>query len=796
MTRFTIGLILSLLSFNFQATAQSAKITGHAVHYYNGNQRVDLLLALDEIRLIHSPTKTLSLSAIKSAVPEVVEAKRTRGSRKMTDITLNPSKDTKTLQDLVAKLVLQTGTDSAEAVLYSPQAGKRNDLARQSLTNQLSVKLREGVDIQNLLKEYGLEMVEKVSYGPRTYILETTSSDLLRSLEVANEIYEDADYPVEFSTPLIRRQRQLRFTPNDTLYGNQWHLTNTGAQVAPSTAGEDVNVETAWDNYTGNGVNISVVDDGFQHAHPDLAANARTDIDIDITDGDNDSTPVEDPETPGFLNSHGTNVGGIAAGVGNNMLGVAGAAFEAGLVGIKVIDGPGTDSAEAQALNHQVNPAAANDRIHISNNSWGPDDGNTTPVNHGPLVGQALLNGIQNGRGGLGTIYVWACGNGACANDRSDYDGYGSSRYTIAVAASGADGTEAIYSEPGAGVLVNTPSEDAPGCEDVNYGTTTTAVVGEGDVMNDYTSSFGGTSSAAPLAAGVIGLILEANPNLTWRDVQHILVQTSVQNAPSDGSWQTNSAGHTFSHRHGHGRADATAATNAAAGWTNIPAPATSPTVTDDTQTDIPDNNAGGITRSLAINAPANFVVEHVELTVDIIHDRRGDLDITMNSPSGMVSTFAANHTTTGANGIDYNNWTFTSVAHWCENPSGQWTVNVSDRRTGMTGMLSSVMLTVCGYVGTGPPTATPTSTDSPVSTATSTNTEPILTATASGTATSPQATETSTSPASTNTPTQTSIAGIFPTVLDPRADVNQDGFVNHQDILILLENWRRINSL
>ena len=73
----------------------------------------------------------------------------------------------------------------------------------------------------------------------------------------------------------------------------------------------------------------------------------------------------------------------------------------------------------------------------------------------------------------------------------------------------------------------------------------------------DYYNNFGGTSASAPVVSGIVALMLQANPNLTWRDVKHILVDTAVKNDPSDPGWTQNGAGRWVNDRYGFGAVDA-----------------------------------------------------------------------------------------------------------------------------------------------------------------------------------------------------------------------------------------------
>ena len=177
----------------------------------------------------------------------------------------------------------------------------------------------------------------------------------------------------------------------------------------------------------------------------------------------------------------------------------------------------------------------------------------------------AFEEDVAQGRGGLGNIITWAAGNGLDDDDNSNYDGYANSRHTIAVTAVTHYGRQSWYAEPGANILVAAPSDgDGEGI------TTTDNEGGSGYNNGDYNNNFGGKSSATPLVSGVVALILDANPNLTYRDVEHIIVHSSRVNDVNDNSWNVNGAGHDVSHKYGFGVIDASAAVDLAATWTNV----------------------------------------------------------------------------------------------------------------------------------------------------------------------------------------------------------------------------------
>jgi subtilisin-like proprotein convertase family protein len=567
---------------------------------------------------------------------------------------------------------LSTGGLVVSPVCYE-EGRPREPRYRRIITREITVRLPDGAAAPAL--PAGVALKERPAYAPDFAVL--TAADpfaALAALQPLRSLPGILSAEVQLAT-----QRALKAMPNDPLVGDQWHLKNN------DSARTHVNVENAWlygasGGVKGNGIRIGIVDDGLQTNHPDLSANVDTVNDYDW----NDATP-SDP-SPGDGDDHGTACAGNAAARGNNGVGVSGTAPEATLVGMRLIAAATTDSQEAAAMAYL--PAL----IQVKSNSWGPDDDGLTLEAPGTLTRAALANAAATGRGGLGTIFLWAGGNGRDVDDNSNYDGYANDIHTIAVGACDSEGGQSWYSESGANLVVVAPSSG-----DVLGITTTDRTGAAGYASGDYADDFGGTSSATPTAAGVVALMLEKNAGLGWRDVQEILIRSAYKFAPGDADWTDNSAGLHFNHKYGAGLIDATAAVALAGTWTNLAA-ATSQTVSQTgLSVAIPDNDAAGITRSFDFSG-SNLRVEHVTVEFAAAHSYRGDLEVTLTSPSGMVSRLAELHADDGNNyGTATAGWKFSSVRHWGENSAGTWTLKVADRDAGTTGTLQRAVITLHG---------------------------------------------------------------------------------------------------
>lgn len=588
-------------------------------------------------------------------------------------------------EELVAyarRLERETG-EATDLILYE-EGVERNAYTRRILSRQVLVELEPGVHPETLAAETGASGLQVLDYAPGYVLLFVREAGEALVLAAALR----GRPGIRSAEPVLARLHKKKGGPNDPLFPLQWHLLNTGQ--GGGTPGIDSNVTNVWDLYRGTGLLIGIVDDGLQYAHPDLAPNVNTNFGRNWNGAPGGPT---DPQPNLDYDDHGTACAGVAAARGHNGLGVAGAAPEAALAGLRLIATAVTDAQEAEAL------LFSNAHIQIKSNSWGPADDGKTLEGPGPLALAAFSNGVTQGRGGRGTIYVWAGGNGLANGDDANFDGYANSRFTISVAALADNGQQSWYSEPGACHVVTAPSSGG------SSGIVTTDLLGNdgyntssssGDLTDrDYTKLFGGTSAAAPLVAGVIGLMLQANTNLGWRDVQEILIRSATRNHAADPGWRTNSAGLRFSHKYGAGLVNARAAVELAQTWTNLGPATVRSLINTNLNLAIPDNNTNGVSWTFTVSDTNLLRLEHVTLTVNITHPRRGQLVISLRSPSGLSSLLAGKRSSD--TGSHYTNWTFLSVHHWGESSTGTWTVTVSDQAAGKTGTWKAGRVTFYG---------------------------------------------------------------------------------------------------
>ncbi|WP_444931003.1 S8 family serine peptidase [Microbulbifer sp. SSSA002] len=545
-------------------------------------------------------------------------------------------------------------------------------------------------------------------------------------------------------------------------------------------AGEDMNVAAAYaQGVTGAGVTAIVVDTGLEIRHEDLIDNVLPNRSLNLEESATDKT---DPTSLSDSGDHGTSVAGLIAAKGWNNIGSRGVAPDTGLIGMNYLGDETIEQTELLVHGFPGSGISTDEEISAFNRSYGI----TYP---GFIAYSALDEAIESYpnlmlRGGKGALNMKSSGNSfeagsgegsLCADNGANDLGltcYNSAfqpshghPYYLNVAAVNANGKHTSYSTAGASIMVSAPAGEygryAPamvttdqmtcinGYSGFNGGTISAWSQAYGEAFAasqfpfnypghpenascNYTSTFNGTSSAAPNASGVVSLILSANPELTWRDVRHILATTSslidaenqkVELTIGEGSfiahdgWIENAAGYSFNNLYGFGRVDAGTAVAMALNYTeNLGEPIItewqglgSTAGEEAMEAIIPDNSATGV--SLQIEVAADIIIEAMQFEFDIRNDHMGytlndsllssagnDLALEVISPSGTRSVLLsskqalldASYSFTDGTSAGYilDGAVFLSNAFYGENAKGTWTIRALD--TGETNITFS----------------------------------------------------------------------------------------------------------
>ncbi|XP_046429629.1 furin-like protease 2 isoform X1 [Neodiprion fabricii] len=537
---------------------------------------------------------------------------------------------------------------------------------------------------------------EALKNEPQVHWVQQQHERKRKKRDFSGPSFSFSDYPT-FSDDYNPRQKQqyhqqknrgvaFQSLFTDPLFKEQWYL-NGGAKD-----GYDMNIGPAWQKgYTGKGVVVSILDDGIQTNHPDLAYNYDHEASIDINDNDDDPMPRDNGD-----NKHGTRCAGEVAAIAfNNYCGV-GVAYNSSIGGVRMLDGPVNDAVEARALG--LNP----EHIDIYSASWGPEDDGKTVDGPGPLARRAFIYGVTSGRRGKGSIFVWASGNGGRHTDSCNCDGYTNSIFTLSISSATQGGYKPWYLEECSSTLASTYSSGTPG-NDKSVAT----VDMDAKLRPDHicTVEHTGTSASAPLAAGIAALALEANPSLTWRDMQYLVVLSS-RSGPleKEPGWILNGVKRKVSHKFGYGLMDAGAMVSLAEQWTNVPPQHICKSQEINEERSIDPTPGYTLNVHMDVSGCAGTLnevrfLEHVQCKVSLRFFPRGNLRLLLTSPMGTTSTllFERPRDVLSSN---FDDWPFLSVHFWGEKADGRWTlqiINAGNRHVNTPGILKKWQLIFYG---------------------------------------------------------------------------------------------------
>jgi subtilisin-like proprotein convertase family protein len=592
-------------------------------------------------------------------------------------------------------------------------------------------------DVTTFAARYALVVLQQ--YSEREFLFQLTDHTGMNPVKLVVQLSEHEPMVEGVDHDLNQRVTRQQFAlPTDAAYMREWHLHTHFASPAVD-ARSSSRCEGAWQalgHFGSPTVAVGVTDDGCRLDHGDFDSLDRF-AGWGYFEGNRLVTRDAPDAVPARMYQPGSNHGTACAGVIGAEVDAAlvvGAAPGCRLLPIKwESDGPSLEISDSKFLTALGFLA---DKVDVVSNSWGSSPNMT--------FSSAVINRIRQlsetgGPRGRGIVFLFAAGNENCPIQHTGTldipftDGWNPTLTTwigvetsrtfqhnltsipgvMHVAALTSHAQRSHYSNYGTGVGIAAPSSNVH-----EYRRMTVTGLGittdVGTQINSITDTFGGTSSATPLVAGVAALVISANPALTALEVIGILKQTAAKDLDSnpyprtaptsfdpDTSWDISPAGPfasgafqniggtdgTWSPWFGHGRVDAQAAVAEALrrraptqqGLRRSSAPGLA----------IPDNVATGVQDSIEFTEAGR--VAAVRVRVDIAHTFIGDLTVTLTSPSGRSVTL---HNRAGGNTANLNR-----IYNLADTPAlsalagellaGSWKLSVADVAPGDVGKLN-----------------------------------------------------------------------------------------------------------
>jgi subtilisin family serine protease len=369
-----------------------ASLTDNQEFYYFKGKKVRLLRKKYQLALHYKSNSNTRGAPFKSSqvLKEAQYRKIHSGLNEIEIIEPFDENDTLLSESQKAGKIAQIKSllkNSSSLMSVSPVYHNQETNKAMVFTPRLIVKLNGKNDnLNSILAGHNLKLVRKLMGN--TYLLELRNP-IRSSLELANSLYLLSS--VEWAEPEFAAEIEKFFYPDDTYFGRQQHLKNTGQNGGVS--GADIKAEQAWDIEQGSSsVTVAIIDDGVQQDHPDLtiASGGKNYVRRRVTD---DPWPSDDED------NHGTSCAGVAAAIGNNALGVSGIGQAVQILSLKIAKG--YRYASNTNFGDAVLYGAANaDVISIS---WG--------WTVSSYIESAIINASTNGRGGKGCPVFIAAGN-------------------------------------------------------------------------------------------------------------------------------------------------------------------------------------------------------------------------------------------------------------------------------------------------------------------------------------------------------------------------------------------------
>ncbi len=589
--------------------------------------------------------------------------------------------------------------DNPEALIY--------------LTDELTVQFGSNLSPQEreaITSTYGLAFVKEIEELDNTFVYRVTAEATENPVKIANRLLGNPQVLTAEANILIQQDSYYR--PQDTYYGQQWYLNHNGGSFLATNS--HIDAEKAWEITKGErSVVVAITDDAIDINHPDFQGLGKIVAPKDFKDQDLIPLPESSQE------SHGTACAGVAVAeeTGDGVVGVAPGCALMPLRTTGFLD----DNSIEKLFSWAVDNGAS-----VISCSWG-----AAAVRFPLSLRQkaAINRAAVRGRDGKGCVVVFAAGNANRPVNGTIYErnwqenllngptewlsGFAAHPDVISVSACTSLGQKSAYSNWGTNIAVCAPSNNAPPgmwFQKTGYistgprvtsslpglGIFTTDLLGQlGYHGSNFTHTFGGTSSACPVVAGVAALVLSVNPNLTAQQVRQILQQSAdkiVDTNPDPqlglrmGTYDNNG----FCQWFGYGKVNAFKAVKAAQVTLKTQSASRTLQKSNDSPIAIPDNSWQGINSNLRIGEAG--IVKDIQVTVNITHQFLGDLEINLVSPTGQ-SVLLQSRTLGAKTKLqkNYNLETAPILKEMLEQPAkGTWQLKVIDSVVEDKGSLDS----------------------------------------------------------------------------------------------------------
>ncbi|CCH66912.1 Calcium-dependent protease precursor [Richelia intracellularis HH01] len=524
------------------------------------------------------------------------------------------------------------------------------------LSDEITVQFASGVNetqINSLVAKLNLCDAQHVNFLPNTFSFRVSQQAPINPIKITNSIIIFPEVLVAEPNIIIRQETHHQ--RQDFLYSYQWYLNHNGGSELASLS--HISVEKAWDMTRGNrSVVIAVVDDSFDLNHPDFQGTSKIVAPKDLKD--NNFLPL-----PGDNRiSHGNASAGIALAEDNGC-GIIGVAPGCALMPIRTTGFIDDNSIES-IFNWSVENGAS-----IISCCWGAS------AVYFPLSLRqraVIAYAAAEGRNGNGCVILFSAGNTNRPINGTVYEcnwpkdmiqenthwlnGFAVHPDVITVSASTSLNRKAAYSNWGENISICSPSNNAPPgmwFQEAGFVFTQPAIINDlpgrgmfdtkqleeaGYSPGDFTSNFGGTSSATSIVAGVVALILSINPDLTTSQIRTILEQTADKIVDTNPDSQLGMCGGTYDENghslwFGHGKVNAGRAVKLASQMRIIPNSMSKHIVgMNNHPIKIPDYDPQGITSGIKISE--SILVKDIRVTIDIYHQFLGDLEIYLITPN------------------------------------------------------------------------------------------------------------------------------------------------------------------